>query len=99
MDLEKVLKRAKYILIAIVALVIGIFFSLEFIQKKAFDIKADAVGTGRTITFYSFTGQPLNSYTDKSMRFEALPTGGISVWLGSQNRKIHSNMNYIVEDK
>ena len=67
--------------------------------KEAFDTKADAVGTGRTITFYSFTGQPLNSYTDKSMRFEALPTGGISVWLGSQNRKIHSNMNYIVEDK
>ena len=45
------------------------------------------------------TGQPLNSYTDKSMLFEALPTGGISVWLGSQNRKIHSNMNYIIEDK
>lgn len=99
MDLEKILKRAKYISIAIIVLVIVGFFSLEFIQKKTFDIKADAIGTNRTITFYSFTGQPIQTYSDKSMRFEALPTGGISVWLGSQNKKVHSNMDYIVEDK
>lgn len=99
MDLEKILKRAKYISIAIIVLVIVGFFSLEFIQKKTFDIKADAIGTNRTVTFYSFTGQPIQTYSDKSMRFESLPTGGISVWLGSQNRKVHSNMDYIVEDK
>jgi hypothetical protein len=99
MDLEKILKRAKYISIAIIVLVIVGFFSLEFIQKKTFDIKADAIGTNRTITFYSFTGQPIQTYSDKSMRFDSLPTGGISVWLGSQNKKVHSNMDYIVEDK
>lgn len=99
MDLEKFLKRAKYITITIVVITVSIFFYLEFVQKKVYDYKADAIGTNRSVTFYSFTGQPIQTYSDKSMRFEALPTGGISVWLGSQNKKVHSNMDYIVEDK
>lgn len=76
-----------------------LFFSVESIQKKVYDNKADLVGTNRTVTFYSkLTGEKVRMYTDKSMRFEALPTGGISVWLGSVNKKVHSNMEYIVED-
>lgn len=99
LNLDTFFKRAKYISIAIVLLVVSIFFYMEFVQKKVYDYKADAIGTNRTVTFYSFTGQPIQTYSDKSMRFESLPTGGISVWLGSQNKKVHSNMDYIVEDK
>lgn len=70
------------------------------LAHKAYDIKADMVGTNRTITFYSpVTSEPVRSYTDRDTRFEIPPTGGISVWLGSQNRKVHSNMPYIIEDK
>lgn len=92
-------RRLKYISLAIIVLFVSVFLYMEFVQKKVYDYKADAIGTNRTVTFYSFTGQPIQTYSDKSMRFESLPTGGISVWLGSQNRKAHSNMDYIVEDK
>lgn len=77
-----------------------LFFSVESIQKKVYDSKADLVGTNRTITFYSnMTGEKVAQYTDKSVRFETTNTGAISVWLGSTNKKVHSNMNYIIEDK
>lgn len=97
------LKRAfKVTLWTIIALcVMGgvLFFSVESIQKKVWDAKADVVGSNRTVTFYSnMTGDVVKSYTDKSMRFEALPSGGVSVWLGHVNKKVHSNMNYIIED-
>lgn len=81
----------------------GIGYTLlqfEFIQKKLFDIKADAVGTDRTVTFYAkMTGEKVASYSDKDMRFETQPFGVVSVWLGSQNKKVHSTMEYIIEDK
>lgn len=77
-----------------------LFFSIESVQKKTYDAKADLVGTPRTVTFYSnMTGEQVKQFSDKSMRFEALPSGGVSVWLGSVNKKVHSNMNYIIEDK
>ena len=95
----RLITKLKYGAIAIIAIAVVLFFSMEIVQKKTLDIKADTIGTNRTVTFYSFTGQPIQSYSDKSMRFDALPTGGISVWLGSQNRKIHSNTDYIVQDK
>ena len=73
---------------------------LEFVQKKLFDIKADAIGSARTVTFYSpLTGEKVSSYSDKDIRYETKPTGAISVWLGSQSRKVESNLPYIIEDK
>lgn len=73
---------------------------LEFVQKKIFDVKADVVGTDRTVTFYAkMTGEKVASYSDKDMRFETQPFGVVSVWLGSQNKKVHSTMEYIIEDK
>ena len=85
----------------VVVAILGIvgFLNLEFIQKKAYDIKADAVGSNRSITFYStMEAKPVATYTDKDMRFETENTGTVSVWLGSQNKKVKSNMQYIVED-
>lgn len=85
-------------LIALAIVGVVILFSLEKVQKKMFDAKADAVGTNRTIHFYTFTGEKVSSFSDKSMRFETEPYGVISVWLGSVNKKVKSNMSYIVED-
>ena len=73
--------------------------SMEFVQKKIFDVKADISGSERTITFYSqIDATKVASYSDKDMRFE-YANGSVSVWIGSKNKKVHSNMNYIIEDK
>ena len=76
-----------------------LLLNMEFVQKKIFDVKADVVGSNRTITFYSnIDATKVASFSDKDMRFETEPFGVISVWLGSQNKKIKSNMQYIIED-
>ena len=74
--------------------------SMEFVQKKIFDVKADITGSERTITFYSqIDATKVASYSDKDMRYETKPSGSISVWLGSKSKKVESNMYYIIEDK
>ena len=74
--------------------------SMEFVQKKIFDVKADITGSERTISFYSqIDASKVASYSDKDMRYETKPSGAISVWLGSKSKKVESNMLYIIEDK
>ena len=52
--------------------------NMEFVQKKIFDVKADVVGSNRTVTFYTkMTGEKIASYSDKDMRFETQPFGVI----------------------
>lgn len=74
--------------------------SMEFVQKKIFDVKADITGSERTISFYSqIDATKVASYSDKDMRYETKPSGAISVWLGSKSKKVESNLGYIIEDK
>ena len=89
-----------FVFIMTVLTVIAYFvLNMEFIQKKIFDVKADVVGSNRTITFYSnIDATKVASFSDKDMRFETETNGTVSVWLGSQNKKVKSNMQYIVED-
>ncbi len=69
-------------------------------KKKLFDVKADLVGSERTISFYSqIDATKVSSYSDKDMRYETKPSGAISVWLGSKSKKVESNLGYIIEDK
>ena len=85
--------------VSVIAALAYSFFNMEFVQKKIFDIKADAIGTNRTITFYSsIDATKVASFSDRDMRFETETFGVISVWLGSQNKKVKSNMQYIIED-
>ena len=85
--------------IAVIALIAYAFFNMEFVQKKIFDVKADITGSERTVTFYSpVDATKVAQFSDKDMRFE-YTNGAVSVWLGSKNKKVHSNMNYIIEDK
>ena len=73
--------------------------NMEFVKKKIFDVKADITGSERTISFYTtVSNEKVASFSDKDMRFE-YTNGAVSVWLGSKNKKVHSNMNYIIEDK
>lgn len=86
-------------IMAVLAVLAYFVLNMEFIQKKIFDVKADMIGSNRTITFYSsIDATKVASFSDKDMRFETQPYGVISVWLGSQNKKVHSTMEYIVED-
>lgn len=74
--------------------------SMESVQKKIFDVKADITGSERTISFYSqIDASKVASYSDKDMRYETKPSGAISVWLGSKSKKVESNLGYIIEDK
>lgn len=85
--------------IAVIALISYGLLNMEFVQKKVFDIKADISGSERTITFYTtVSNEKVTQFSDKDMRFE-YTNGVVSVWLGSKNKKVHSNMNYIIEDK
>ena len=83
----------------IIALIAYGLLNMEFVQKKVFDIKADMVGSHRSISFYNpISAERVASYTDKDMRYETKALGVISVWLGSQNKKVESSMLYIIED-
>ena len=84
---------------SVIAALAYAFFNMEFVQKKVFDIKADITGSERTVTFYTtVSNEKVAQFSDKDMRFE-YTNGAVSVWLGSKNKKVHSNMNYIIEDK
>ncbi len=84
----------------IIALIAYGLLNIEFVQKKLFDVKADLVGSERTISFYSqIDATKVSSYSDKDMRYETKPSGAISVWLGSKSKKVESNLGYIIEDK
>lgn len=94
----KTLKYLAYGVIALFVLGAVLFFNVESVQKKVFDVKADMLGSDRTVTFYTqISKEPVASYTDKDMRYE-VKEGTISIWLGSKNRKVHSSMDFIIED-
>ncbi len=77
----------------IIALIAYGLLNIEFVQKKLFDVKADLVGSERTISFYSqIDATKVSSYSDKDMRYETKPSGAISVWLGSKSKKVESNL-------
>lgn len=98
MILKNKLKLWLMAIIPSLALIAYFSFNMEFVQKKVFDIKADLSGSERTISFYSqIDATKVASFSDKEMRFE-YTDGSVSVWLGSKNKKVHSNMNYIIED-
>lgn len=89
-----------FTLICSILVLIGyLLLNMEFVQKKLFDVKADVLGSNRTITFYTtLTAEKVASYSDKDLRYETKPTGTISVWLGAKSKKVESNLGYIIED-
>lgn len=87
-------------ILATIGFITYLLITAPAVEHKLYNYKADIIGANRTITFYSpITSEPIKSYSDRDTRFEVPPTGGISIWLGSANKKVHSNLPYIIEDK
>ena len=87
-------------IVSILTVLSYFILNMEFVQKRIFDVKADIAGSSRTIAFYSpLTSEKIAQYSDKDMRYETKSAGAISIWLGSQSKKVESNLPYIIEDK
>ncbi len=94
----------KYFLIFISTLVVlaagigTLYFNVESVQHKVYDVKADLIGTNRTVIFYSpISGQEIDRASDKEVRY-TYDGSSIRVWLGSKNQKVHSNLPFIIKD-
>ena len=72
----------------------------ESAQQKAYDLKADTVGTHRVVEVYTEAGNKVATIEDKSMRFELVGERSVRLWLGDKNEKVMiGNMGFIITDK
>lgn len=72
----------------------------ESAQQKAYDLKADTVGTHRVVDVYTEAGNKVATIEDKSMRFELVGERSVRLWLGDKNEKVMiGNMGFIISDK
>jgi uncharacterized lipoprotein NlpE involved in copper resistance len=71
----------------------------ESAQQKAYDLKADTVGTHRVVEVYTEAGEKVATIEDKSMRFELVGERSVRLWLGDKNEKVMiGNMGFIITD-
>ncbi len=87
-------------------LVFGLMIILLFLvgcesaQQKAYDLKADTIGTHRVVDVYTEAGNKVATIEDKSMRFELVGERSVRLWLGDKNEKVMiGNMGFIITDK
>jgi hypothetical protein len=72
----------------------------ESAQQKAYDLKADTIGTHRVVDVYTEAGNKVATIEDKSMRFELVGERSVRLWLGDKNEKVMiGNMGFIITDK
>jgi hypothetical protein len=71
----------------------------ESAQQKAYDFKADTIGTHRIVEVYTEAGNKVATIEDKSMRFELVGERSVRLWLGDKNEKVMiGNMGFIIRD-
>lgn len=71
----------------------------ESAQQKAYDLKADTIGTHRVVEVYTEAGDKVATIEDKSMRFELVGERSVRLWLGDKNEKVMiGNMGFIIRD-
>jgi len=71
----------------------------ETTQQKAYDLKADTLGTHRVVDVYTEAGAKIATIEDKSMRFELVGERSVRLWLGDKNEKVMiGNMGFIIRD-
>ncbi|HEY5674197.1 MAG TPA: DUF5052 family protein [Malonomonas sp.] len=71
----------------------------ESAQQKAYDLKADTIGTHRVVEVYTEAGEKIATIEDKSMRFELVGERSVRLWLGDKNEKVMiGNMGFIIRD-
>ncbi len=72
----------------------------ESAQQRAYDLKADTVGTHRVVEVYTEAGTKVAAIEDQSMRFELVGERSVRLWLGDKNEKVMiGNMGFIIRDK
>ena len=75
-------------------------FGCESTQQKAYDLKADTVGTHRIVEVYTEDGKKVAAIEDSKMRFELVGERSVRLWLGGKNEKVMiGNMGFIIRDK
>jgi len=73
--------------------------SCESAQQKAYDLKADTIGTHRVVEVYTEAGNKVATIEDKSMRFEMVGERSVRLWLGDRNEKVMiGNLGFIIRD-
>ncbi len=71
----------------------------ETTQQKAYDFKADTIGTHRIVEIYTEAGEMVAKIEDKSMRFEMVGERSARLWLGDKNQKVMiGNMGFVIRD-
>jgi hypothetical protein len=76
-----------------------LLFGCESTQQKAYDLKADTVGTHRVVEVYTEAGQKVAAIEDKKMRFELVGERSVRLWLGDKNEKVMiGNLGFIIRD-
>jgi Domain of unknown function (DUF5052) len=71
----------------------------ESAQQKAYDLKADTIGTHRIVEVYTEAGSKVATIEDKSMRFEMVGERSVRLWLGDKNEKVMiGNLGFIIRD-
>ncbi len=73
--------------------------SCESAQQKAYDLKADTIGTHRVVEVFTEAGNKVATIEDKHMRFEMVGERSVRLWLGDKNEKVMiGNMGFIIKD-
>ena len=76
-----------------------LMFGCESTQQKAYDLKADTVGTHRVVEVYTEAGSKVATIEDEKMRFEMVGERSVRLWLGDKNEKVMiGNMGFIIRD-
>ncbi len=89
----------KRLLIVFVLSMTLLLIGCESAQQKAYDLKADTVGTHREVEVYTEAGDKVATIEDKSMRFELVGERSVRLWLGDKNEKVMiGNMGFIIRD-
>ena len=88
----------KWLLVALTVVPL-LLFGCESTQQKAYDLKADTVGTHRVVEVYTEDGKQVAAIEDKRMRFELVGERSVRLWLGDKNEKVMiGNLGFIIRD-
>lgn len=90
----------KRLLVVCFIVMLMFLFGCENAQQKAYDLKADTIGTHRVVEVYTEAGNKVATIEDGSMRFELVGERSVRLWLGDKNEKVMiGNMGFIITDK
>lgn len=96
---QKGMKMKKIFVFCVMAALL-VLVGCESAQQKAYDLKADTIGTHRVVEVFTEAGDKVATIEDKSMRFELVGERSVRLWLGDKNEKVMiGNLGFIITDK